>query len=424
MTASSTYPIEISNELKKQWEKRGLSVSILPDPGPLKSLIDTMYQASLLVEEGDPVRCRIISATPDELASATSDEPRGLRVLPFAEPSSYTPYNLRKLSAAAGFYRSLLAVNFDESGELVIWGIVLTGTDWVNHVDGYQSKGVELPQNVVIQSLGPGHLIVASGFSRILETRNGQLLTEGFDPFLSEWLPRRFIRFRESLLRQLPVEQPNAQATQVCESFVRDVGQSVIRRILRLVRNRRHGGTLIFMPDGSHIDGTCERWLRFRVQYQADRPSSFYSDVMLRLMTRALHVGRTHELEVVTWSAYQKLHDPELAQLDEALIEFSHFVADMMSVDGAVVLDHSFRLLGFGGEILGETPVHKIDRALDLEAKISTIERADAAGTRHRSAYRLVNGLHDSLAIVASQDGDVRFVAHHNDQLCYWPYLP
>lgn len=48
----------------------------------------------------------------------------------------------------------------------------------------------------------------------------------------------------------------------------------------------------------------------------------------------------------------------------------------------------------------------------------------DSSSHRHRSAYRLVNGLNQSIAVVVSQDGDVRFVAHHNGKLTYWPYLP
>ena len=145
--------------------------------------------------------------------------------------------------------------------------------------------------------------------------------------------------------------------------------------------------------------------------------------LMLRHMERALDVGRAHELSTVTWNDYQQLRDSELTPLDDALIEFGHFLADMMSIDGTLVLDHGFRLIGFGGEILGDTPVHQIHRPLDLEAQRSEIERTESAGTRHRLAYRLVNGMHVAIAVTASQDGDVRFVAHHDNKLTYWPYF-
>ena len=137
-----------------------------------------------------------------------------------------------------------------------------------------------------------------------------------------------------------------------------------------------------------------------------------------------LEVGTELGLPVCHWSDYQQMHDSELAVLDDSLIGFGHFLADLMSVDGCLVLDHNFRLVGFGGEILGESHVREIHRARDLEAEQTIVEQADTAGTRHRSAYRLVNGSHDTIALVVSQDGDVRFVAHHRDKLTYWPYLP
>lgn len=424
MEEISTYPAKMANMLTTQWLQRGGAAALLPQKQSLTRLLDVMYQASLLHEEGTPVRCRVLFGTPTELMGSESVKSNRLRILPFSEGAAFTPNNLRKLSAAAGFYRTLLAVSEDEVEALTIWGIVLTGTDWVNRVDGCRFDGVTLPRNLVIQAVGPGHLIAASGYSRVIETRNGQLLTEGFDPFRSKWLTQRFNGFRESLLQQLPNVQHDAEKTQICESFVRDAGQSVVRRVLRLVRNRRHGGLLLFLPDGSHEDETCARWLRFRVQYRPDDTPLLFSRLLLRLMRRALHIGQANGLSVVRWSDYQKLHDAELTQLDKALIEFGHFLADMMSVDGALVLDRNFRLIGFGGEILGDTPVQKIYRALDIEANRSRIEPAVSAGTRHRSAYRLVNGLNHAIAVVVSQDGDVRFVAHHHDRLTYWPYLP
>jgi DNA integrity scanning protein DisA with diadenylate cyclase activity len=45
------------------------------------------------------------------------------------------------------------------------------------------------------------------------------------------------------------------------------------------------------------------------------------------------------------------------------------------------------------------------------------------AGTRHRTAYRLCREYPQCLAIVVSQDGAVKFVAHHQDKLTYWNHL-
>jgi len=49
---------------------------------------------------------------------------------------------------------------------------------------------------------------------------------------------------------------------------------------------------------------------------------------------------------------------------------------------------------------------------------------ANSLGTRHRSAYRLVSGLQEAIAVVVSLDGSVHFVAYHQNELTYWPYVP
>ncbi len=422
-STQSSYPAEMARVLANQWKKKGFTSEYLPDQASLTTILDVCYQASLLREEDDPVRCRIIYATPDHLQTCLTDQTRP-HVLAFAEPTALSAHNLRKLAGAADFYRSLLAVDHDDGGRLVIWGMAVTGTEWVNRVEGNRYEGVQLPENLVVQAVRPGHLVAASGYSRVLETMQGQLLTDGFDPFRSAWIADRFVNVRESLLASLHESQTDPLATRVCESFVQDVAQGVVRRVLRLMRNRRRGGMLVFLPDGSHEDGTTEDWLRFRVKFQPNELTMVYRNLILRLVSRALDVGRPLKLQELTWNDYQQIRDAELRRFDDYLIEFGHLLADMMSVDGALVLDHSFRMIGFGGEILGDTPVQEIHRAMDIEAFQSVVERADSAGTRHRSAYRLVNGLNQAIAVVVSQDGDARFVAHQNDKLTYWPYLP
>lgn len=149
-----------------------------------------------------------------------------------------------------------------------------------------------------------------------------------------------------------------------------------------------------------------------------------FQKLMLRLMQRALGVGERNAIAEVRWEDFLKMQDTSLRELHDALVEFSHFLADLMSIDGSLVLDRQFKLIGFGAEILGDSHVSCIERATDLEADKSITEPADASGTRHRSAYRLVSSVQDAIVVVISQDGAVRFVAHRGGRLVYWPYLP
>ncbi|MBB01780.1 MAG: putative sensor domain DACNV-containing protein [Rubinisphaera brasiliensis] len=420
----STYPVDLAAELRVRWLAMGHPQAELHEPPQLVDLLDTAYQASLLREEGEPVRCRLLVGSPEEIEQAAANGSQGMFVLRFTEPLEFTPHEVRKLAAAAGFYRSMLGVQLDPHRQAHIWGIVGTGTRWVNRVEGGRFFGAPLPPKLVVQALGPGHLIVACGYDRVLETAAGHLLTEGFDPFHSQWLHNKFESVRSALISEIDRQSQTTIPIQVCDSFVKRMAQSVVRRMLSLIRTRGHGGMLVYLPKEALDSEIIDNWFRFRVTFNQDDSTMRFRNLMCKLIRRVREIGVEQGLEKIEWEHYQQMQDSQLSSLDEAFIELAHFMADLMSVDGALVLDHSFRVIGFGGEILGTSHVTHIHRALDLEAYQTVREPAASSGTRHRSAYRLASGQKDALVVVISQDGAIRFVSHHNDKLTYWPYLP
>ncbi len=111
----------------------------------------------------------------------------------------------------------------------------------------------------------------------------------------------------------------------------------------------------------------------------------------------------------------------QLSDMDEALFEVAHLVADLTRVDGTVLMTDCLESLGFGVEISGELPeVLQVARAHDLEGREREWVRTDRVGTRHRSAYRLCQAVRDALALVVSQDGDLRFVRWQDGGVTYW----
>lgn len=418
------YSHQLSRETRAHWIAAGHDGTLLPTESMLTRLMDDVYQASLLREEGELVRCRVVFGSPADFHAQTRPELDPLTILAFQKPMPSSPNQIRKLAAAAGFYRSLLAVDVDkQDGELKIWGIINTGTRWVNRVSGGRKNDAPLPPNLVLQILSPGRLVISSGNSRIFESFGGILQVEGFDPFDSSWLPDRFLSVRKSLLLSLGNEHAQAR-TRICDSFMKSAAQSVIRRAISLIRTRGHGGMLAYICEQEDAQALAARWFRFRVFFQQDEGTRRFRHLMSRLIARLIAIGESQGMAVVTWNDYQRIIDTEVQELDDAIMEFAHVLADFMSVDGALVLDRAFRVIGFGAEILGDSHVSEIHRALDLEADQTMVERADASGTRHRAAYRLVSGVPDVIALVVSQDGAVRFVANHRQRLTYWPYLP
>ncbi len=414
------YPPQFAEALAQTWRTLEDAPG-LPGLACLTSILDTLYQVSFLSEEGQPVRCRVILAGPEDWKQGEGP-PAGFHVLTFGETRPFTTQEVRKLAPAVSYYRALLGVHYSPETGPLIWGVVETGARWVNRVDGGRFLGAPLPPHLVVHIIGPGRLLTACGYQRLLELDGGRILETGFDPFRSQWLPARFKPVRDWLQQRLA--DTNVEGAEVEDSFLSMMAQNVLRRILSIVRQRGHGGMMLFVPLELKASDDLQKWLRFRCPFAPTPSTKRFSELMLRVMTRMSIVGHQHGIKIVRWEDYQEFEDPVLAGIDESFLELANLFADLMNVDGALVVSEQFEVMGFGAEVLGENPVHEVHRALDLEATETVIERADSSGTRHRSAYRFVMLVPESVVGVISQDGTVNFVANQDGKVVYWPYLP
>jgi hypothetical protein len=133
--------------------------------------------------------------------------------------------------------------------------------------------------------------------------------------------------------------------------------------------------------------------------------------------------ARSNNKRPIEWKDYERSVDPAINDLDEAIFEMSHFVANLTGIDGAVVLTKEYEILGFGAEIhCSQHEVTTIARAIDLEGDEVQLESLHQVGTRHRSVYRFCNAIDDAVGQVISQDGNVRFVMRKNNMVTYWDH--
>ena len=160
--------------------------------------------------------------------------------------------------------------------------------------------------------------------------------------------------------------------------------------------------------------------IRLKYGFADEEPRGRFRTLMLRIMNTLADIGGQQSVSdppVVAWQYYAQIHERRLSNLDEAIFEMAHLIAGLAAVDGAVVLTKRMELLGFGAEIGGSLmDVPDVARATDAEGQKFEIEPTTDVGTRHRSAFRLCHAVRDALAIVISQDGEVRFVACKDDQ--------
>jgi hypothetical protein len=164
--------------------------------------------------------------------------------------------------------------------------------------------------------------------------------------------------------------------------------------------------------------------MRFKYRLATDESRGQYLTLLRCALSRLTQLAHENQILDVNWEQYQSFADHELTELDERLFEFAHFLADLMAVDGALVLTKRMEIVGFGSELLAEAPqLSSVRRAMDPEASIWVNESLDDVGTRHRAVYRLCEQYPNCVAIVISQDGSVRFVKRHNGAVTYWNQL-
>ncbi len=405
-------------------------VDPLPEAAALEGFFAACYQASMLREEERPVVFRAILAEPD-LFDPGGRPPEGLQRLAFPHPLPFGPRELRRLSVAADEQRTLIGVRRDGEGGLRIWGLVNSGTRWLRDVHGGRRAGAPLPSAPVVHVAAPGSMEAYKGHELVGKLQGGRLSGARMDPFKSEWLPGQFSRLLEEFVERHEVARNHARELSgerwapLEPTLRRRITERMMKRVVSVLREARHGGTVIFIPLENARDLSREHpYIDLRYPFAEGQARLSFPDLVVDILNRLSQLYGTadqHEPGVVGWEEFEATIDDEIETLDEALFEIAHMIAGLAAADGAVVMGKNNELLGFGGMVSGRLPdVGCVWRALDLEGEEVAEEGTANVGARHRSAYRLAGALPRSVAVVISQDGGVRWVCQKGGRVTYW----
>jgi hypothetical protein len=425
------YPGDLARLVRDRWrDGREPAADDGPDATTLEEFFSACYQASMLREEERPVTFRAILAEP-VLFPPEGSPPEGLQRLEFGRSLPFHPGALRRLSAAADPQRTLIGVDRDEEGHLRIWGLIHSGTRWLRDIHGGRRAGAPLPPAPVVRVDAPGSVAAYRGDELVGRLQGGRLSGSRLDVFESQWLPLEFIPFRDELAGRHEAERDRAREhsgetwATLDADLHRRITERLHKRVISVLREERHGGTLLFVPleDAGDVSGE-DATIDLTYPFADGTARSCFPDLIVRILNRLARIygaSPPDRAEPAGWREFELTTDDEIATLDEALFEMAHLFAGLAAVDGAVVMGKHHELLGFGGMISGRLPdVGSVWRALDLEGERVAQEAVANVGARHRAAYRLVGALPGSVAIVISQDGGVRFIAQRDGRVTYW----
>jgi hypothetical protein len=275
----------------------------------------------------------------------------------------------------------------------------------------------------IVHVTGPGQLAVRSAGKLIGGLERGALVDTTMDVFESKWLRNAFARERDEIQALHAARQAKSVSpTVVHGSLIGLVSQHMLRRCTQIIRSARHGGMVLIVDSSSSLKGESRALdltgLRLKYRFVDDEPARRYRTLLANILD---HVTAASAKTAIEWADFATSESPELARLEQSVFEWSRLVANLAAIDGAVVLDKSFSLVGFGAEVSTELPSpSSVFRALDVEGDRRTPHDIENVGTRHRAAYRFVHGHPEGLVIAVSQDGGITFVAKRDSEVLFW----
>lgn len=429
-----SYPHHLSEEILRLWDtfperETSEGCARLPDHEVLEYLISTCYQVSMMSEELRPQRFRIALCNPSEFPPELGP-PYGFLRIVFNEPRPFHEYELLKLGPASEFESSLIGIRYDSTEGLRIWGLINSGTRWIQKFQGGSKVVIPMPDALVLDITGPGSIRAYRGSNILAQLSSGRIIMPYTNVLHSRWIAKRMESFDKEMMEMHMRSRPGVDEgwATIRKNFVARLYEQVIKRIISSIRNMKHGGTIIFFPPGliqRIISPNPHVFLKY----------TFRDEEPVRRL-RWLTIGIMNELaryygssgghgKLVGWSEYVAATNKTLLELDEALFESARFIANLAAVDGAVILTQGLDLVGFGGLVKGAfSKEDVIARATDAEGEQRVYEPAEGVGTRHLSVYHLCKEIPDVLAVVISQDGNTSLVSWMNDFVTCWDFLP
>jgi hypothetical protein len=417
-----SYPRELSEQIWTLWMRANRADTLLDSAETLNAFLSIAYQASLLHEEGRPVECRIalLGRQHLELAALAGI---GFHAVRFAKRRMFAEQEIRRLGPATGFYRSMIAVEWSAESGFQISGMIHTGAWSRDLTVAVASLNHPIPDWLIIHVRGPGNLVIHRGSERIVTLLNGRVEGHGFDLFVSSWFLERYRKEGAAFTGEITPNLPDSVV--IRDDLAEKIGIAFMRRVIREIRNSRHGGTIVFAPRflmGNLLKTGGPLRAKYRIEETctASAFAPILEEVTRRLAQSAVAKGESS----AGWQEYLAWYEEFPYTFSQRFVELALWLSDLTAVDGCLLLDEKFTLFGFGVEI--QVPSFEdemVYRALDIEAQDCILESMESAGTRHRTAYRLCREHAQCLAIVVSQDGAVKFVANHQGKVIYWNHL-
>jgi len=415
-------------------KKKHIQPPPLPDEAVIANLLDISYHASFETDEGRRPGFRLILYSPSDFEKdkRKEDEENRFRVILLEKERNLNVAEVIRLAPAAELTRFLMCIkieqNKNEPPSLFIWALLDMGENWWKFVHHETSMGMPPPNFLTISSTGPGEISISAQGDIFASLQGGRITLPTSNALWEGPLSVFLSKAQEQLYKDITIRlgekkyDPDGHDDDYPMRFY----SFFLERILFCTRLRNHGGTIICVPDYLSIDDT-RLTDRLNIKYPC-----IYDNAWELLVSSLVNDRKYFDLHFPLWDAkipftqelYQKIHllGSERDELKEVMGDVAETIASLTSVDGAVLINDHFKVLGFGAEVIAHSPslsevqlVSEDDKSVPLSV--------ESFGTRHRSAFRFCSSYEDSVAFVVSQDGGVKAVKREGKNVLLWPNI-
>lgn len=362
----------------------------LPPFNQIKKVVEIAFLASLEREEGRPIRFALVIADPEIGGKSSTVKRPPEYLLHLKTPLPLTVDSIAKLAPALDPSVSAMAVGPVTAGdEVTIWGIFTFSPTssrfneiplWVYGELAYR------PDLFTVYANNAGSLLIARHHNQIGRILHGEFTPATPSPFTVKSLGH----YMMNSVRDHPLY------IKYGDSYWR-IYRDAIELLLSESAARGHGSIFVLLPSEN-----------IRTRHIIPR-FSFHEKTSIQYLLEPL---LQNDLDVATSIAMRK-----------AIVERIKFLAQLGTIDGAVILTTELNLICFGSMLAAPPWPGPIITGPDGFGEGGG-EKLDPSrlGTRHNSAMAFAGASDDSLVFVISQDGPVRaFVLGEDQTLLYWP---
>lgn len=399
---------DLAAEVREAWIRdqehpyKGREKRDYPDQKRLAELLDIAFRASLINEEGTPVRGSLVWLSPDDLSASELPKRReSPLLLHLAEHRDLDAEILGKLAPpTVGGGASLLISWFDDRPK--VWGIIYSATSQgllSEIAAGIPEARHFSPDAPTIEITGTGSLTISRSGGVIGRIHKGEFAKALPTPFHSRAMgPPLYDLFGIHVsLGKFATEEDGSRASLLfaCLNYL----------LIKLSR-RGCGACLIFVPDSSIT------MARQAAQFPWDSKGGLEMGALIRARIR---YGTEEKNSRV----------PNLFTLkaNEALRQRLDRIAGLALLDGATLLTPAFDVIGFGVKLQAANFSGDVEEGPDgLGGEGGKIVDFTRFGTRHNSALRFIASVPGAIAFVASADGPIRGLTRHTETTVRcWP---